>query len=504
MHAAGAQNVSLRGQYNSLCGLTSKITPLVGSAGRPTATFCVQRRYRSLLLQLLKSRTIPPMAAEETMSIQRAENVDHQLIRAIGVPGLTANIVNSTIGAGIFVLPALVAKGLGPAAPLAFICCAIAMVLFVTCFAIAGSRVSLTGGLYAYVEVAFGRYVGFLAGVLYGITALGAVAGGGNVLVNSIAIVAPFLGNPVMRIVVMIAVYGTLVLINVRGVRGGAGAVTVVTLAKLVPLLLFICAGIFLIHPANLSWGAWPSSKALGDSVILLIFAFVGIEVALIPSGEVKNPARTVPRSAYLALVITTVIYILIQIVGQGTLGADLANHPDAPLAESAATFLGNLGRTILLAGATISAFGFVTSDILSSPRMIFAFGRDGALPQFFAHVHPRYRSPDVAIITYATLAFLLSISGTFEKLAVLSNVAVLLMYLLCCAACWVLVQRDVRADGAKPFNFPGMTIVPALAIVAILWILAHATSREFVVTGIVLAVASVVYLVRGQVRRKA
>jgi amino acid transporter len=223
----------------------------------------------------------------------------------------------------------------------------------------------------------------------------------------------------------------------------------------------------------------------------------------LIPSGEVKNPARTVPRSAYLALVTTTIIYLMIQLVAQGTLGADLANHPDAPLAESAAKFLGNLGRTILLAGASVSAFGFVTSDILSSPRMVFAFGRDGALPQFFAHVHPRYRSPDVAIITYATLAFALSLSGTFEQLAVLSNVAVLLMYLLCCAGCWVLVQRDVRSDG-EPFNFPGMKVVPALAIVAIIWILAHATAREFVVTGIVLALASIVYLIRVQLRLKS
>ena len=437
------------------------------------------------------------------MSIQQAERVDHQLIRAIGVPGLTANIVNSTIGAGIFVLPALVAKGLGSAAPVAFICCAVAMVLFVTCFAIAGSRVSLTGGLYAYVEVAFGRYVGFLAGVLYGITALGAVAGVVNVLVNSIAVIAPFLGLGVMRVIVMIAVYGLLVGINVRGVRGGAGAVTVVTLAKLLPLLLFICAGIFFIHPANLTWSAWPSSKAVGDNVILLIFAFVGIEVALIPSGEVKNPARTVPRSAYLALVVTTIIYITIQLVAQGTLGSDLANYKDAPLAEAAAKFLGNIGRTILIAGATISAFGFVTSDILSSPRMIFAFGRDGALPTFFAHVHPRCRSPDVAIITYAVLAFSLSVTGTFEQLAVLSNVAVLLMYLLCCAGCWFLVQRDVRTEG-QPFNFPGMKIVPVLAIIAIIWILSHATVREFAVNGILLALASVVYLIRGQFRRKS
>jgi len=454
-----------------------------------------------------------PMADKSPAWIQQEERIDHQLVRGIGISALTANIVSSTIGAGIFVIPAAVAKGLGSAAPLAFVCCAIAMVLFVTCFAIAGSRVSLTGGLYAYVEVAFGRYVGFLAGMLYFLTALGAVAGVVNVLADSVALVVPFLAGPIMRRVVMFAVYGSLVLINIRGVRQGASAVTAITVAKLLPLLLFICVGIFFIHAPNLAWSGWPSSKSLGDAVILLIFAFVGIEVALIPSGEVKNPTRTVPRSAYLALIITTIIYLMIQLVAQGTLGPDLANHPDAPLAESAATFLGNLGRMVLLAGASISAFGFVTSDILSSPRMIFAFGRDGALPQFFAHVHPRYRSPDVAIITYAALAFLLSISGTFERLAVLSNVAVLLMYLLCCAACWVLVQRDVRSDG-KPFNFPGMKIVPALAIAAIVWILGQSalsdsetgssTRAGLRAAVVVLAMASVFYLVRIQLRRKA
>ncbi len=439
--------------------------------------------------------------ADETISIQQAERVDHQLVRAIGVPGLTANIVNSTIGAGIFVLPALVAKGLGPAAPLAFIACALAMVLFVTCFAVAGSRVSLTGGLYAYVEVAFGRYVGFLAGVLYCLTAVAAVAGVVNVFVDSIAALAPVLENSILRAGLMFLVYGTLVFINVRGVREGAGAVTVVTIAKLLPILLFVCVGIFFIHPANIGWSGWPGSKALGDSVVVLMFAFVGIEVALIPSGEVKNPARTVPRSAYLALVITTVIYIMIQLVAQGTLGADLANHSTAPLAEAAALFLGNLGRTILLVGATISAFGFVTSDILSSPRMLFAFGRDGVLPAWFAHVHPRYRSPDVAIISYAIIAFALSLTSSFAALAVLSNVAVLLMYLLCCAACWFLVQRNVRADGV-PFNFPGVKIVPAIAIIAIVWILAHATWWEFAINGAVLVVASLLYWLRTSLRK--
>src|SRR6201984_2242398 len=176
-----------------------------------------------------------PMAIESPPWIQQEERIDHQLVRGIGIPALTANIVSSTIGAGIFVIPATVAKGLGSAAPLAFVCCAIAMVLFVTCFAIAGSRVSLTGGLYAYVEVAFGRYVGFLAGILYFLTAIGAVAGVVNVLANSVALVVPFLGGPTMRLVVLFAVYASLVFINVRGVRKGAGAVTFITSAKLLP-----------------------------------------------------------------------------------------------------------------------------------------------------------------------------------------------------------------------------------------------------------------------------
>ena len=453
---------------------------------------------------MLESRTIPPMAAEETMSIQRAERVDHQLIRAIGVPGLTANIVNSTIGAGIFVVPAAVAKGLGSAAPLAFICCAIAMVLFVTCFAIAGSRVSLTGGLYAYVEVAFGRYVGFLAGVLYGITAISAVAGVGNVLVDSLGGLVPFLGNPIVRIGLMLVVYLSLVIVNVRGVRGGAGAVGVVTLTKLVPIALFLGVGAFFINRANLSWSAWPTSQELGNSVLLLLFAFVGIEVALIPSGEVKNPGRTVPRAAFLALIVTTAIYIMIQLVAQGTLGPDLANHDKTPLAEAAATFLGSTGRTILIIGAAISAFGFVASDILSSPRMLFAIGRDGVLPAWFAQVHPRYRSPNVAIISYAVVAFILSVCSSFEQLAVLSNVAVLLMYLLCCAGVWPLLRQRTHSD-QRVLVFPGMQFVPALAIGAILWLFWLTQPWDkFVKIGAILVAFSVLYFFRTRFRRKS
>jgi APA family basic amino acid/polyamine antiporter len=436
------------------------------------------------------------------MSAVSAPKEEAGLIRALGIPGLTANIVNSTVGAGIFALPALVAAQLGAASPVAYIICAVAMCLFVTSFAMAGSRVSLTGGLYAYVEVAFGRYVGFLAGVLYFLTAILAISGVVGLIATSVGGLVPPLASQAGRFMVILFVFLFLAAINIRGVRIGARAVEAVTLIKLAPLIIFVVAGIFFIRPEALAWPGWPDSEPLGRSVLQLIFAFVGVEVALVPSGEVKHPARTVPRAIFIALGITTLLYTMIQLVALGVLGNELGKSGDAALAEAAAQFLGNVGRTLMLAGLAISAFGFATSDILSSPRIIFAFGRDAFIPKWFAHVHPRFHTPDVAIITYAVIGFALSFSSTFQRLAVLSNMAVLLLYILCCLAALELSRRDVRSDGA-PFRFPCASFIPVLAIVVIIWILAHAARDEFEITGICLAVASLLFLIRQFVRKR-
>jgi APA family basic amino acid/polyamine antiporter len=431
-----------------------------------------------------------------SMSQSKVSQVDHQLIRAIGIPSLAANIVNATIGAGIFALPAAVALQLGAASPLAYVICAIAMCMFVTCFAMAGSRVSLTGGLYAYVEVAFGRYLGFLAGVLYFLTAILAISGIIGLIATSIGGLVPALATQLGRIAVILLILLLLVTINIRGVRIGARAVETVTIVKLAPLIVFIVAGFFFIRPEALAWPGWPRGDALGRSVLQLLFAFVGVEIALVPSGEVKNPARTVPRAIFLSLGVTTLLYILIQLVALGVLGNELGKYGDTALAEAAARFLGNAGRTLMLVGLAVSAFGWTASDILSSPRIIFAFGRDAFLPKWFAHVHPRFHTPDVAIVTYAAAAFVLSFSSTFQKLAVLSNMAVLLLYILCCLAALELNRRDVRSDG-RPFKFRGASFIPILAIIFIVWVLAHGTKDEFEITAACLAVATVLFAIR-------
>jgi len=421
---------------------------------------------------------------------------DAGLERAIGVRQLTASIINITIGAGIFVLPAAAAGGLGPAAPLAYVACAVLMALIVCCFAAAGSRVALSGGVYAYVEVAFGPFVGFLAGVLYILMAMFAVASVSSAFAGSVGELWAPAATPVGRAVVIALLFAVLAASNVRGVRIGARLVEVVTVAKLLPLLVLVAAGIWFIDPANLRWIQTPALSDVGRTAIVLIFAFVGMEVALVPGGEVRDPSRTVPRAVFSALILTTTLYLLIQVVAQGLLGRSMSTFATAPLAEAASRVLGRGGQLLVLVGAVISMFGYASGDMLGSPRAVFAFARDGALPAVLARVHPRFHTPFVAIAVYAIVVASVAISSSFTQLAVLANVASLTLYLTCVAAAFDLQRRDVRADG-PPFVLPGGPTIPLLAAMVIVWLLSNAAYREFGVEALVLAVAALFYFIR-------
>jgi APA family basic amino acid/polyamine antiporter len=422
---------------------------------------------------------------------------DTGLVRAIGARQLTASIINVTIGAGIFVLPAVAAAGLGAAAPMAYIVCAVLMALIVCCFAAAGSRVSLTGGVYAYVEVAFGPFIGFLAGVLYFLMATFAVASVSSAFAGSVGALWPVAASPAARAILIAALFAILAAVNVLGVKPGVRLVEVMTAAKLLPLLILVVSGIWFVNPEYLRWPEMPTVPAIGKTAIVLIFAFVGLEVALVPSGEVRDPARTVPRALFSALAITTTLYLLIQTVAQGLLGPSMATFSTAPLAEAASRVLGRGGRLLVLLGAIVSMFGYVSGDMLGSPRSLFAFARDGVLPSVVARIHPRFHTPYIAIIVYACIVATVSISSSFTQLAVLANVAALTLYLMCVAASYELHRRDVRADGGIPFAVPGGPVVPILAAAVIVWLLSNATRREFGVEALVLAVAALFYFIR-------
>jgi amino acid transporter len=414
------------------------------------------------------------------------------LLRAIGTVALAASIVNITVGGGIFRLPSSVAQSLGAAAPLAYLVCAVAMGLIVVCIADAGSRVPLTGGPYAYVGVALGRYAAFLSGVMLWLLGLFASAAVATVLAASVGQLVPPLAP--YRAGVLVVTFAFWTLVNLRGVALGARLNTIATVAKLLPLLLIAVGGLFYVQAEHLTVSTWPSAADVARTSLLLVFAFAGVESALAPSGEVRDTARTVPRAIGLAMLGITALYISLQLSAQGILGGALGTSA-TPLADAAGAAFGGWARALLLGGAAISMFGYLGGMTLSVPRVVFALARDGYLPRALAVVHPTYRTPQAAIVVQSLLALALAISGTFEPLAVLANAAALALYLGCAVAAWRLRAGAAAATGGAA-RLPLAGVAPFLAVPVILWLLTGLTRSEWMAFGGCVAAASVVYLV--------
>lgn len=425
------------------------------------------------------------------------QHADEGLLRAIGPVALGASVVNVVVGGGIFVLPAVVAREIGAAAPAAYLTAALVMGLVTVSFAEAGRRTVRSGGPYAYVERAFGPFPGFLAGLLTWLAVLFASAAVAAALVDSLATVAPLLKGPIARGATILLLFAVLAAVNLRGVQTGTRLAAATAVIKFAGLVLFIVLAAGFVRSANVEW-QWPSSGAgLGRATVLVIFALAGMEVPLCAGGEIRDPGRSVPRALAGALVLVVLLYITVQLIAQGVLGSSIAaSH--APLADALAR-IGPAGGALLLATGAISMFGYLAGDMLGSSRILFAFGRDGLLPHRLAAVHGTTRAPHVAILVHTVLATALAMSGTFTVLAPLSSVAILLLYVGCCAAAYVLVRRPAQAPVSKGSRLAAL--VPVAAIVGLLWVLSHSTRAELLAVGVVLAAGTVVYRVGSRVR---
>lgn len=423
------------------------------------------------------------------------------LVRAIGPWALGANAVNLTVGAGIFALPAVVAAILGPAAILAYLLCGALIVLVLACFAEVGSQVTRSGGAVAYIDEAFGAFAGFLTWVFFavgfGATASAAIV---HVMLDALALAAPVLASGPARTAAVVTVFVGLAVVNVVGVRLATRFSVATTVAKVLPLLLLIALGGLAIQGANLSWPGWPSGAQLGSAALVLFFAFAGAEGALTPSGEIRDPARTVPRGILGGALVIVALFVALQLTAQGVLGDALAGGANAPLAAVAEQVGGRSFRALIVGCTALAVFGGLAADMLGAPRSFIVAAERGVLPAFFSRVHPRFRTPWVAIVVYAALCLGLAVSGGFRSLAVLSSMALLLVYLGVCLAALKLRYTRPRPEGA--FRAPGGPTVALLGSLAVLWVLAHSTRREVLACAVVTAVSAAYYAARRRLAR--
>ena len=426
---------------------------------------------------------------------------DEGLVRVIGTGALGLSVVNMVVGAGIFVMPGLVAAVIGPAAILAYLICSVTVALVFLCFAEVGSRVSRSGGAYAYVEEAFGPFVGFIASILFwfGFSAL-ADAAITVIMVDSIAIVVPILDESIPRAVFIIALLTFLAAVNVRGVKAGVRLYIFNTLAKLVPLLLLVGAGLFVINIEYLAIPEWPSAASIGASTILLFYAFNGAESALNASGEIQNPSKTVPLGLLLGLGGILLLYVGLQTVAQGVLGPELANDTEAPLVAVATAVFGDWGGKMLIAGVVISIYSNLSGDMLGGPRVVFASSLDNNLPRFLGKVHPKYKTPHIAIIFFAVVIGVFALSGTFKYLAVVATGSLLLVDLGVILAVLRLRQRDgLPKDGE--FRLPFGPVIPLLSCAIVGWLLLQVPLNEATTIVTLAGACAVIYAIRSVFR---
>lgn len=420
---------------------------------------------------------------------------DSGLKRELGKWDLTAIGVNQVIGGAVFALPAALAANAGAWSPWMVAAVGVASMLIALSFAEVASRFEGTGGPYLYTRAAFGRFAAFEVGWMMWFTRAASWASVINVLVSSLGFYWPSLTAGAPRTLLMTAIIGIVAVINILGIRQSSIVVNIFTIGKLLPLTIFIAAGLFFVEWPRLSAGVAPSPAQFSASGLLLIFAFGGYEVVPVPAGETRNPRRDVPFALVMTIAIVTLVMTLAQVVAVGTLPALPSSK--TPLADSAALFLGAAGAAMITIGAVLSTSGNNMGQALSGSRNLFALAEQGDLPYFFGRIHPAFRTPVNAILVTAGISLMLALSGTFQTMAQASAISRLLVYMATCAS--MLRLRSSRFAGVvKPaaFTVPFGPAVPLAAMVIAMTILAGATTVQLRNGVAALAAGAVLFVV--------
>lgn len=409
------------------------------------------------------------------------------LVRAIGRWTLAALVLNSVIGSGIFGMPKDVARLVGTGAPFAYLIAAAGIGVIMACFAEVASQFREAGGPYLYARAAFGQFAGIQMGWMALLVRFTSVAANANLLVIYLGEFWPGATSSLPRAVILTAIFGGLATANIFGVKSGAHVSNFFTVAKIVPLGIFIVTGLVLVGgqiPAPVmgaSAGNW------GLAVLALVFAYGGFEAALVPMGEVKSPRRDVPFALFMALGTVTAIYMAAHLVVMAALPDPSASA--RPIADAARVFLGPAGASFVAVGAMISTFGLLSANMISAPRLPYALAEKGDFPGFFAAVHPRFRTPYISIVIYAVMSWILAVSGSFIWNAILSAVGRLFTYGLVCAALLQLRRKQPEADA---FRLKGGAVFAVLGLAFAGVLVSRMGKWELVAIAATVAVAAV------------
>lgn len=415
-----------------------------------------------------------------------------KLPRNLGVWAIWLLAVNGMIGAGIFGLPSGAAKLAGDFSPMAFVLCALLILPVLLCFAELASRFRNTGGPALYATEAFGPFMGFQAGWLFYVARAIAFSANSVLMVDSIAYFWPAAGEGAMRILLLASICGGLTLVNVVGTVRAVRSLAVLTVLKFAVLVGLVVAGLALhgggaMRQVSLSPAA---GSDLGAAIVLLIYAYVGFEQAVVPAGEARDPARDMPRGLLLGLAGVALLYVLIQMVSMATVPG-IANS-GTPLLDVAAMLFGPVGAGVLMMGVVASVGGNLVGTTFTTPRLSYSLGLDGRLPPWFARVHPRFLTPTNSIVFYGVLSFAMAAFGSFLWLAAASVLTRLLLYILTCAA--VPVLRPRQAERAR-FELPLGSLFPALGIAACAWLLFNVGREAMLLTAAFVLVGTGLYV---------
>ncbi|HTW30634.1 MAG TPA: APC family permease [Candidatus Sulfotelmatobacter sp.] len=435
-----------------------------------------------------------PAAKPEAASSEGSEG----LVRAIGRWSLAALIVNCIIGSGVFGLPSVLAGLLGRESLLAVVLAAAAMGLIMACVAEVSSRFTQTGGPYLYAREAFGRFMGIQVGWLVWFVRLTACAANANLFVTYLGEFWPRAVETIPKLAILTLLIGMLAAINVRGVRGGTKLSNGFTAAKLASLILVAIAGtIYLVASHHIIPHATevPAPHSWARAMVLLVFAYGGFEVALVSAGETNDPRRDMPFGLFTALLTCATLYAVIQWIVIGVLPN--AAHSDRPLADVARIVMGHGGAVLIAIGALCSVYGYLSGNMLGTPRVTFALAERGDFPAWFAKIHPRFRTPHFSIVVFAVLVLGFAEFGSFAGNATLSAGSRLFYYGVICAALPAL-RRKQKHPGF--FQLPAGVLFSVLGVLLCVVLLTQIEYSKSIVLVIAVVVAFVNWwMVRGK-----